>query len=167
VRLFNENRLVILGAVLTLVSVVIGISVAGWGDGSGKPCAHFYAGERGSDMCADASGTVSMGNLTVSATSLAATDNGTGGLALCTSVTLTNDSVDQQDYSVADFKIQNPAGEMAPTTSGTLRTAGALGLGGTKTGTICDNRPLQRGLYALVYEPSVLGARRGVWLTQH
>jgi Domain of unknown function (DUF4352) len=108
-----------------------------------------------------------MDNLTVSATSLAATDNGIGGLSLCSDVTLTNNSGDKQNYSPVDFKIQNPSGEMNSPTSGTLHTAGTLAPGGTKTGTICHDSTAQTGLYAVIYEPSVLGAQRGVWLYQH
>jgi hypothetical protein len=120
-------------------------------------------------VCADARGSVSLDNLTVSATPLASTDDETGGLSLCSSVTLTNNTGDKQDYNAQDFKIQNPAGaSSAPDASdlgGTLRS-GALGPGGTKTGTICDRRPAQKGLYAVVYQPSLFGDQRGVWLSQ-
>lgn len=118
-------------------------------------------------MCADARGTVSLDNLTVSATPLASTDDETGGLALCSSITLTNDTGDKQDYNAQDFKIKNPAGEAgAPNAGGTL-SSGSLGPGGTKTGTICDARPAQKGLYAVVYQPSLFGDQRGVWLSPH
>jgi hypothetical protein len=169
VPLFRQNRRVIIGAAITLVFVVIGISLPEWGESSasGKPCAPFYVGKQDSDLCADARGAVITDNLTVSATSLAATDNGIGGLSLCSDVTLTNNSGDKQNYSAVDFRIENPSGEMNSPTSGTLlHTAGTLAPGGTKTGTICHPSTAQTGLYAVIYQPSVLGARRGVWVSQ-
>jgi hypothetical protein len=157
----------VLAAAVILVLVVIGAGLAGWGHAPGKSCGLFYAGKLESDVCADAGGTASVDSLTVSATPFALLDNAAGGgLALCTSVDITNDSGDDQNYSIVDFKIQNPAGEMTSTTSGTLQASASLAPGGTESGTLCDTRPVQTGVYALIYEPSVLGAQRGVWLTE-
>jgi hypothetical protein len=163
----RDHQRAILGALVAVAVLLLGAEVTGWSSAPGKPCGPPYPGKLRTDVCADSGGTIVMDNLTVSATSLAETDNETGGLSLCSSVTLTNDSGDEQDYSAADFKIQNPAGDMTTTGSGTLHTAGTLDPGGTKTGTICDNKATQPGTYALIYEPSILGAQRGVWLTQH
>jgi hypothetical protein len=166
--LFQERKRLILGAVVTSVVVALGISLTGWGDPPpGKPCALSYAGKQGSDVCADSSGTVTTGDLTVNATPLATAGPRSGSLSLCSKVTLTNNGDDTQDYHAADFKIQNPSGEMNSPTSGTLHTAAALAAGGTETGTICDDRALWSGQYAVIYEPSVGGSRRDVWLTQH
>jgi hypothetical protein len=156
-------------------AVVLGLAAAGagwliWGGGSGRPCASDYPGKHQSDVCADSRGTVVLDNLTVSATPLASNDNGNGGLALCSDVTLSNNSVDKQDYNAADFTIQNPAGEAKSpdpqAINGALRS-GALGPGGTKTAKICDQRPLQTGLYVLIYAPSLFDAQRGIWLSPH
>jgi hypothetical protein len=167
---FYESRRVIVAAAFIAVLIVIGIGLVRWFvSAPGNPCAPDYVGKQSSDVCADAGGTVSLDNFTVSATPLAASDDETGGIALCSSITLTNNSGDKQDYNSQDFKIQDPNGEANPDSpgiSGTLRS-GALGPGGTKTGTICDGRPARRGLYALVYQPSLFGEQRGVWLSQH
>lgn len=155
--------------VAALVLSVVGYTV--WrGSEPGRPCAPDYPDKQGSDVCADARGTVAMDNLTVSATPLAATDNGSGGLTLCSDVTLSNNTGSKQDYNVQDFKIQNAAGQQdgpdLSAVSGTLRS-GSLGPGGTKTGRICDDRPAQKGQYALIYAPSLFDYQRGVWLSQH
>jgi hypothetical protein len=167
---------VIAGAVIVVALAVIGVSLAGWGGSPfaqhdpGKPCAPSYLGKQDSDVCADTSGTVSMDNLTVSATPLAASDDETGGISLCSNITLTNNSADKQDYNSQDFTIQDPGGDKAPPDSGVANGAlrsGALGPGGTKTGKICDDRTARKGLYAVIYAPSLFGAQRGVWLSQH
>jgi hypothetical protein len=173
----QEDKRVIFGG--AIIVVVFGISFAGCGGSSfshstravpGTPCAISYIGKRDSDVCADASGTVTVDNLTVSATPLAATGDGSGGISLCSNVTLTNSSGDSQDYDALDFKIQNPSGDLEPPSSlgisGTLH-AGTLAPGGTKTGKVCDDKPERKGLYALIYKPSSFGAQRGVWLSQH
>lgn len=165
--LLRENRRVVLAAAVILVLVVVVARIAGWGSSPGKSCGLFYAGNQGSDVCADAGGTASMAGLTVSATPLALLDNAAGARSLCTSIELTNDSGDDRAFSAVDFKIQNPAGEMTSTINGSLRAAGTLAAGESATGTMCDDRPAQAGVYALIYEPSVLGAPRGVWLSEH
>lgn len=161
----RENRGVVLAAAVVLVLIVSVAGIAGWGDDPAPSCGLFYAGKQDTDVCADAGGTVSVDKLTISATPLALLDNGSG-LSLCTTVDLTNDSGDDQNYSTADFKIQNPAGEMSSRTSGTLAPSSTLASGASQSGTICDTRPIQTGAYALIYEPSVLGAQRGVWLSE-
>lgn len=167
---FHHRKGRFLGAV---VVVALALSVAGYllwrGSGPGRPCGPDYVGKQVSDVCADERGTVAMDNLTVSSTPLAATDNGTGGLTLCSDVTLSNNSDSKQDYNVQDFMIQNAEGQQDPpdpaAIAGTLRS-GSLGPGGTKTGRICDDRPAQKGLYALIYAPSLFDSRRGIWLSQ-
>jgi sugar (pentulose or hexulose) kinase len=66
------NKRVLVGAAIIVVSVVIGTGFAGWGAGlfspdahaaPGTPCALSYIDQRDSDLCADASGTVSLHNL--------------------------------------------------------------------------------------------------------
>jgi hypothetical protein len=159
-------------AVVASGVVVAAVGIGGWitGAAPGEPCATDYPGKRNSDVCADSGGTVSMDNLTVSATPLAATDGEAGGIVMCSSITLTNNTDAKQDYNAADFTVRDPSGESSPPDStpigGTLQS-GALGPGGTKTGTICDERPVRRGLYAVTYEPSLFGDQRGVWLSQH
>ena len=154
------------------MTVAIGVTVTGWGR-PGSPCEPDYIGKQSSDVCADSRGTVSLDNLTVSATPLASADDEAGGIALCSSVTLSNNTGEKQDYNAQDFTIQDPTGAAgsddgsgAPAIRGTLRS-GALGPGGTKTGTICDHRPSRKGLYAVFYEPSLFGGQRGVWLSRH
>lgn len=168
---FHQNKRLLFGAVIVAALAVSVVSYVVWrGAGPGRPCGPEYLGKQGSDICADDRGTVAMENLTVSATPLAATDNGSGGLTLCSDVTLSNNSDAKQDYNIQDFRIQNPAGQQdAPdpsVISGTLRS-GSLGLDGTKTGRICDDGRAQKGLYALIYSPSLFDSRRGVWLSQH
>lgn len=168
---FYERKRVLIGAAVAGAIVAVGISFAVTRSSvPARPCEPDYIGKQSSDVCADSRGSVTMDDFTISATPLAAADDENGGLSLCSSVTLTNNSGDKQDYNAADFKIQNPNGEASSPdssdVSGTLRS-GALGPGGTKTGTICDDRPSQKGLYAFVYEPSLFGEQRGVWLSQH
>lgn len=163
-----ENKRVILGTGITSVVVAIGISLTGWSNSPpGRPCALPYAGEQGSDVCADSSGTVTTANLTVNATPLAPDGPGGGSLSLCSRVTLTNNSDDTQGYHAADFTIQNPSGEVNSPTSGTFHRSATLAARSSATGTICDDRALWSGLYAVIYEPAVAGTQRGVWLTQH
>ena len=166
-ELVRENRRVALAAAVAVALIVIAVLIAGRGGSPAETCGLFYPGKQQSDVCADTGGTASTANRTIRATPLALLDNAAGGQSLCTTIDLTNDSGDDQNYSPADFKIQNPAGEVASTTSGTLRTVGTLASGETATGTLCDDRPVQAGVYALIYDPSVLGAQRAVWVSEH
>jgi hypothetical protein len=177
--LARDNKRVIFGSAIVVLAAV-GVSIAGWTGmpfshdtqqaGRGQQCASSYIGRQDSDVCADATGTVTVHDLTISGTPLAAIDDEAGGIALCSSVTLTNNSGEKQGYNTQDFKIQNPAGEVnSPDPQGIdgALQSGALGAGGTKTGKVCDERGARKGLYAVIYEPDLFGPERGVWLSQH
>ncbi len=69
-----------------------------------------YPDKQDSDICANAAGTVQFDGLTVTATPLKPVTDPTWGKALCSNVTITNNSGKTQDYNVFNFKTQTPSG---------------------------------------------------------
>jgi hypothetical protein len=142
-------------------------SAAGTGGPAGTACAEDYADKQPKDVCADASGTVTLQGLTVTATPLKNADNGIGGKSLCSEISLKNASGESKDYNVFDFKIQTPSGDVSSTSSagiGSTLQSGTLVAGGTKSGKVCRDDATEKGRYVLIYKPNPFMDDRAVWL---
>jgi len=127
-----------------------------------------YPDQQKRDMCADATNTVVLGGLTVTASPLTLKTADLGARALCSTVTLQNTSTKSRDYNVLDFKLQTPNGDVATASflnfaGGTLGS-GVLISGGTKTGLICSDFTGEKGRYVFIYKPDPFQPDRGIWL---
>ena len=163
------------GVIIVIIIIAV-IASSGGGSGSGgnsttdikaAPCAARYLDKQTqNDRCANASGTVTMGGLAVTAKSLRVETDSLGSKAVCSAVTINNVSNGSQDYNVLDFKVQTPSGDVA--TASTLNLAetlnsGTLVAGGVKTGQICSDYK-GTGQYVLIYKPNPFESTRGIWL---
>jgi len=126
-----------------------------------------YPDQQNKDICADAAGSVTLAGLSVTATPLKAQSDTIGGKALCSTVTIKNQTSSSQDYNELDFKIQKPSGDVA--TGSTLSLAstlssGTLIKGASKTGLVCGDDTGERGTYVFIYKPNFIEGDRGIWL---
>jgi hypothetical protein len=178
-RPFHKKKRFIIPAVLVvLLIIVIGSAGDGGTQSATTPtapaaggttstaCATAYPDKQDTDVCADDTGTVVLDEVAVTATPFAPT-KGLAGKALCTNVTIKNDSGESRPYNVFDFKIQTPSGDVATTGAagldGTLNS-GTLVAGGTKTGKVCSDSTDEKGQYVFIYKPNPFLADRGIWL---
>jgi hypothetical protein len=159
--------------IIIIIIAVIASNSGGSGGGNSTtdikaaPCAAPYLDKQvNNDRCANASGTVTMSGLAVTAKPLQVETDSLGSKGVCSAVTINNVSSGSQDYNVLDFKVQTPSGDVA--TSSTLNFAqtldsGTLVPGGVKTGQVCSDYS-GTGQYVLIYKPNPFESTRGIWL---
>jgi hypothetical protein len=173
---YAKKRYILPVGLIVLIVIIVIASNSGGGGGSGsskttasKACTASYPDKQSSDICADASGTVTISGVAVTATPLAAASDVTGSPILCSNVTIKNNSSKSQDYNVLDFKIQTPSGNVSTGSTlnlGSTLNSGTLVAGGTTAGKVCtDNKTGEKGAFVLIYKPSVFNSTRGTWLT--
>jgi hypothetical protein len=158
------------GAIIVII-IIAGVASSGGGNSTtdikAAPCAAPYLDKQmKNDRCANASGTVTMSGLAVTAKPLRVEADSLGGKGMCSAVTIDNVSSGSQDYNVLNFKVQTPSGDVA--TTSTLNFAetlnsGTLVAGGVKTGQVCSGYK-GTGQYVLIYKPNPFESTRGIWL---
>ena len=186
---YKKKRAILPAALLALIAVIVisnsggskdstnGTTTAANGPSAnstspsagGKGCTTKYLDQQKSDVCADAGGNVTIKGLSITATSLTPITDQLSQPALCSTVTIKNDTGKSQDYNVFDFKIQTPSGDVSSTSTLNLSStlaSGTLVTGGTKTGTVCtDNATGAKGQYVIIYKPGAFSSDRAVWLS--
>ena len=171
---YKKKRVILPLAAVALLIIIVSASAGGSGSHGGgtavsaKACSAAYPDKQGSDVCADANGTVTLNNgLAVTGKPFTLVSDGIGGKSLCSDVTFKNISNQSQDYNEFDFKVQTPSGDVGTTSAqsfaGTLHS-GTLVAGGTKTGKVCSDSTEAKGQYVLIYKPNAFESDRGIWL---
>ena len=103
------------GVIIVIIIIAV-IANSGGGSSSANsttdikaaPCAAPYQDKQAkNDRCANASGTVTMSGLAVTAKPLRVETDSLGSKGMCSAVTIDNVSSGSQDYNVLDFKVQN------------------------------------------------------------
>jgi len=169
---YKKKRWILTLAVIVLI-VIIAVSVSSSNkkteQAAAKTCAgKSYPDQQPKDFCANASGTVALAGMTVTARPFKIHKDGLGDKGLCSRVTMKNTSGSSQDYNELDFKVQTPTGDVATLSTlslgGTLNS-GTLIAGAAKTGLVCtDYKRAQKGTYVFIYKPNPFEADRGIWL---
>gem|GEM_PF-1422405 len=172
--LYKKKRVILPAAFLALI-VLIAVANSGGNKNSAstsasgsQSCAADYPDKQKKDICADASGGVTMSSLTVQASGLGAVADKYGSSALCSNVVITNGSGKSQDYNIWDFKVQTPSGVVDTTSAANMTStldSGTLVSGGVKQGTVCTEDKGERGQYVMIYKPDAFSSDRGVWLS--
>lgn len=125
-----------------------------------------YPDQQSLDTCSDATGTVDLGGVKVSASPLRRSTDSLGSSQICDDVTLVNTTSATIDYSVSDFKLQPPSGAIVDSKffGGTFGS-GVLITGGTKSGQVCFSEDVpETGTFVLIYKPNPFEDNRGIWL---
>lgn len=137
-------------------------------EGNKESCAGLtYADQQpDNDRCADAQGSVTLDEVTVTASAL--NQNQTG---MCSNVNYSNNSQETVSFNALDWKLQLPTGEVrdwsdSPLTAGDELDSGDLVPGGTKTGTVCFEATAGPGQFVLIYKPSFWSDARGIWVNE-
>ncbi len=159
-------------ALFAVLVVIIIIAVASGGGSTPKPpnatCqGKTYPDQQPDDVCADAAGTVNMGDVSVTATAPKLTKGSLGRKAQCSNVTVKNTSKESQNFNILNFKIQTPAGIVDTTSAWNMDStlgSGTLVTGGTKTGLVCAGDSAEKGEYVFIYDPNPFTNERGIWL---
>ncbi|HZK73078.1 MAG TPA: DUF4352 domain-containing protein [Clostridia bacterium] len=122
--------------------------------------------QRTHDCVALPDGSVSVANVTVTATGWARSQDSIGVSSICAAVTVKNNNTSTISYSEFNFKLQSPTGTV---TDATITLSNSLGsgdlvAGGNAAGQVCFQDPGQPGTYVGIYKPNPFSASRGIWL---
>lgn len=171
--LYKKKRVILPAGFLALIVLIAmansgGSSNSASTSASGQSCTADYPDKQKKDTCADASGSLTVSDLTVQASGLAAVADKYGTSALCSNVVITNKSGKSQDYNIWDFKVQTPSGAVDTGSAANMTStldSGALINGGVKQGMVCTEDKGERGQYVMIYKPNSFASDRGVWLS--
>lgn len=180
--------LIVLGVIIVL-GIIIG--VAGGGDdsgdsssagGSGQDSAQDsgavdsgidFNGKTDDDLGANAGETISQNDLAITTTPLETRQSQYSPTQLCTTITIENNSDQQQSFNMFDWQMQDPNGAsqsgMPPfDSSGSGLSSGEIAPGGQTTGDICfeGDPATMPGEYVVLYQGNIFVSDRLGWVNQ-
>lgn len=128
-----------------------------------------FAGKQPDDVAVMAGSKVTVDKVDITASTLGTKPGLLDGQAICSKVTITNNSEDTVSFNEIDWSMQKPGGEIE--TWGSLAaddtlSSGQLAAGGTKTGDVCFTYPDTSGEYVLLYEPDFWSDNRYAWVSR-
>lgn len=127
-----------------------------------------YPNKQKEDHVAGANNQVQLSGYTTTVTGVARQPRDVLGRQLiCGDVNIRNRDDRAQRYSLVDFRLQTPAGDVRDVTFGGPGNAlgtGDLVPGGTISGQVSWDDPGQPGLYVVIWKPDAFQAARGIWL---
>lgn len=171
-RPFYKKKRVLFPIVVIVVIIIIMVTKSSADkkaeDKAAATCAGVsYPDQQKLDICADAAHTVVLDGVSVTAAPFVSKTDALDGKALCSDVTLKNNSSKSKDYNIFDWKVQTPSGDVSTTSvlnmASTL-SSGTIIAGASKNGLVCTDDKGEKGTYVLIYKPSGWNDDRGVWL---
>lgn len=131
-----------------------------------------FQGKQERDTAANAGDAVTLDDVTTTTTPLFDATNPIGGSHLCTTVTLNNGGDKSANFSIFDWKLQDPAGASRSSTYTVTEnqlSSGEVAPGGSATGDVCFDNPQGSppGQYVVLLDPAfTFSSDRIGWINQ-